>query len=77
MKAFLVVKDNMGLCSVYWLHAIIAILAAVVAFFLLPETKNKTYTELSKMFAKEEQTDFDVIEYDNKLYKDKSNVDAV
>ncbi len=55
LKIFMVVKDSWGLASVYWMHALVALVASVVAFFMLPETKNKTYTELSNIYSKKEK----------------------
>ena len=52
LKLFPVVRGWLGMQGVYFIHSSMALLLAGLAFCLLPETRNKTYTELDGLFKK-------------------------
>ena len=49
-KLFPVVKGWVGMAGVYMIHGIVALVLAILTFCLLPETRNKTYTQLDILF---------------------------
>ena len=50
LKLFPVVRGWLGMQGVYYIHSSMAVLLASLTFCLLPETRNKTYTELDGLF---------------------------
>jgi len=50
LQAFPYIRDVLGMEGVYWIHCVVALLLSLFAFILLPETRNKTYTELDDIF---------------------------
>ena len=52
LKQFFDMKSLGGMELVYWLHAGLAIMLVLFVWLLLPETRNKTYTELDQTFSK-------------------------
>jgi len=57
LKMFVVCRAAIGMTGVYWLHSGTAMAAAVFVFFLLPETRNKSYSQLDEMFKKKTAVD--------------------
>lgn len=55
LKVFLLLKMMLGMCGVYWVWSTTALAGAVFALCLLPETRNKTFTELEVIFHKQKQ----------------------
>ena len=53
------------MAGVYYIHCGVSVTAAAFAFFLLPETRNKTYTELEEMFKKSSPPDLENVKYRN------------
>ena len=52
LKQFFYLKNLGGMELVYWLNAGLAIMMVLFVWLLLPETRNKTYTELDQTFSK-------------------------
>ena len=52
LKMFPLVRGWLGMQGVYLIHSVVALALASLAFCLLPETRNKTYTELDGLFKK-------------------------
>ena len=52
LQVFMLLKDWLGMEGVYWMHCLMALLLALFATVLLPETRNKSYTELDEIFRK-------------------------
>ena len=57
LKTYVMLRESLGMSGVYYIHFSVAVIAAAFAFFLLPETRNKTYTELENMFRKKSTSD--------------------
>ena len=55
LKLFVLCKDFIGMEGVYFLHCACALFISVFVFILLPETRNKTYTELDLIFRKQKK----------------------
>lgn len=43
-----IIGDNYGLCYVFWIYAVVILLGTTVLFFLAPETKGKTFSEIRR-----------------------------
>merc|ERR1712226_329844 len=52
LKVFLLMKVGLGMSGVYWSWCITALLGAMFAMWLLPETRNKTFSQLEIIFQK-------------------------
>ena len=50
LKLFFLLLSTFGMCGIYWIHCCVALIGSLFAFLLLPETRNKTFTELEKIF---------------------------
>ena len=50
LKLFFITTSLFGMSGVYWVQGCVGVLGGVFAFFLLPETRNKTFTELENIF---------------------------
>jgi len=50
LKLFFSMRSSFGMTGVYWIQGCIAIVGAIFAFFFLPETRNKTFSELERIF---------------------------
>ena len=59
LKFFFFSVATAGLGGTYCIQASVALLGSVFAFFLLPETRQKTLSELEKLFDKREVGDTD------------------
>jgi len=57
LKMFIVCRDYLGMSGVYWSHSFVAIAASIFVSLLLPETRNKTYSELDNIFRKKPAAD--------------------
>ena len=51
VKTFPGCASYFGLSALFWIHSGICILICIVAIIILPETKGKTLTELSQLYA--------------------------
>ena len=56
LKFFPLFATTFGLHSAFWFHTGILSLAIIFAYFAIPETRGKTLTELSVLFAKKSIT---------------------
>ncbi len=65
LKSFLLIKESLGMAGVYYIHCGVSVTAAAFAFFLLPETRNKTYTEIEEMFKKSSSQDLENVKSPN------------
>ena len=52
LKQYFYLKNLGGMELIYWLHGGLAIMLVLFVWLLLPETRNKTYTELDRTFRK-------------------------
>jgi len=59
LKLFFITTSYFGLHGVYWCQACVAVLGTVFAFFFLPETRNKTFTELENIFKGSQGADLE------------------
>ena len=50
LKIFFSMVSCFGMSGTYWIQGCVALLGSVFAFFLLPETRNKTFTELEQIW---------------------------
>ena len=76
LKVFPSLVDNFGLPVVFWAHGLNCLAGIAFAFFFLPETKNKTLTELSQLFVKpvkQKETSFS----SSKTYKTFVNINKI
>jgi len=55
LKIFYSLVSVFGLSGMYWIQSTAAFFGGVFAFCLLPETRNKTFTELEKIFEGENE----------------------
>ena len=65
LKTYVMLKESLGMSGVYYIHCVVAVTAAAFAFVLLPETRNKTYTELEEMFKKSSPPDLENVKSPN------------
>lgn len=49
-KAFPVVKSSVGISGVFWIFAVIGIIASIFLYLTLPETKGQTLSEIEDYF---------------------------
>lgn len=56
-KTFVNLQTAIGNGQTFWLFSGLSILGTVFVFFIVPETKGKTLSEIQKMLAGEEETD--------------------
>ena len=68
-QIFPLVSENLGLGSVFFIISVINILAAIFYKILLPKTRNKTVSELQKIFAKDPENLSEAYSYDNPLHR--------
>ena len=52
LKFFPAFTTELGIYSAFWLYSGNLILGCIIAFFVMPETRGKTLTELSELFEK-------------------------
>ena len=57
LKTFFYLRNWLGMEGVYWLHCSVGVLLVLFASFVLPETRNKTYTQLDQTFTKKNIAD--------------------
>ena len=50
LKLFFLTVSSCGMSGTYWVQSCVALLGSVFAFCFLPETRNKTFTELEQIF---------------------------
>ena len=67
-------SDNLGLGPVFFIISAIDILGAIFSRISLPETRNKTVSELEKIFAKDPDNLPEAYTYDNPLHRIDSQV---
>ena len=54
---------------IFFIIAVIDILGAIFSKIFLPETRNKTVSELEEIFAKDPKNLFEASAYDNPLHR--------
>lgn len=59
MKMYQSIEDNVGIFLNFWLYSFCGILGAIFIYFLLPETKGKTFAEIQHELSKLNVTDDD------------------
>ena len=59
LKLFFLTVSSFGMYGTYFFQSGVAILGAAFAFCLLPETRNKTFSELENMFKRRIKTDLE------------------
>ena len=57
LKMFFLMVSSLGMSGTYWFQGSIALFGCVFAFCLLPETRNKTLTELEQLFERSQEND--------------------
>ena len=50
LKLFFLTVSSFGMSGTYWIQGCVAVTGGAFAFFMLPETRNKTFTELETIF---------------------------
>ena len=66
-QSFPLVSENLGMGPVFFIIAAIDILGAIFSKIFLPETRNKTVSELEKIFAKDPEHHPEAHAYDNPI----------
>ena len=61
LKIFPSLVQIIGLPAMFWVHSAICILLCILGIFILPETRGKTLTELSKMYSNKSKKALDEI----------------
>jgi len=67
LKIFPLLREGLGLEGVFWMNAATSLAACIFVYIFLPETRNKTYTELSNIFKKRRKEDVDNSEIGSKI----------
>ena len=57
LTLFFLTASCFGMSGIYWIQGCVAVIGGVFAFFLLPETRNKTFTELENIFEGNKEGD--------------------
>merc|ERR1719318_1673225 len=59
LKFFFLTVSSFGMCGTYFIQSCVAVFGAIFAFCVLPETRNKTFTELENIFEGNLQQDIE------------------
>jgi len=59
LKTFFFTVSCFGMSGLFWIQGCVAVIGGGFAFFLLPETRNKTFTELENIFEGKKEADLE------------------